>query len=53
VSSRTHAQPEEEDPTVEGAKAKGGSDRKREGRALQRYPADDPDEARVEGEEED
>jgi hypothetical protein len=50
VSCRSHAQAEEEDSAVEGAKAEGGSDRKGEGWALQRHPVDDPDEARVEGE---
>jgi hypothetical protein len=53
VSSRTHAQAEEEDLAVEGAKAEGGRGQKGEGQALQRHPAGDLNEARVEDEGED
>jgi hypothetical protein len=53
VSSRTHGQPKDEDPVVEGAKAEGRIGRKGEGQTLQCHPTDDPDEARVEGEGED
>jgi hypothetical protein len=34
VSSRTHTQPKEEDPTDEGAEVKGRSGQEGEGRAL-------------------
>jgi hypothetical protein len=37
VSSRPHAQPEEQDPTDEGAKDEGRSRREGERRALQRH----------------
>jgi hypothetical protein len=48
VSSRPHAQLEEEDPMDEGTEDEGRSGREGERWALQRHPAGDPYEARVE-----
>jgi hypothetical protein len=53
VSSRTHTQPEEEDPADEGTEAKGRSDQERERQALQHYLAYDFDEVGMEGKGED
>jgi hypothetical protein len=50
VSSRTHAQPEEEDLEEGGTESKGRSGQEGEGRALQQNLVGDPDEARMEGE---
>jgi hypothetical protein len=53
VFFRTHAQPEEEDPTYEGTEVEGRSGREAKRWALQHYSADDPDEVRMEGEGQD
>jgi hypothetical protein len=50
VSSRPHAQLEEEDPVDKGAEDEGGSGQEEERRALQQHPAGDPDKVGVEGE---
>jgi hypothetical protein len=50
VSFRTHAQPEEEDPTNENVEVEGGHSREGKRRTLQYYLAYIPDKARVEGE---
>jgi hypothetical protein len=53
VSSRTHAQSEEENLIDEDVEAEGRNDREGEGRALQHHSTNHPDEARMEGEIED
>jgi hypothetical protein len=53
VSSRTHAQPEEEDLADMGTEAKEGISREGERRALQHHSVGDPDEVGIEGEGED
>jgi hypothetical protein len=50
VSSRTHAQSEEEDLVAESVDVEGGSGREEKRRILQYYSAYIPGEARVEGE---
>jgi hypothetical protein len=49
VSSRTHSQPEKEDPVNEGAKVEGGSGREGKKLTLQYYLTYVPGKARVEG----
>jgi hypothetical protein len=52
MSSRTHIQPEEEDPMNESIKVEGGCGREGKRQILQHYSAYVPDTARVVGEEE-